>query len=457
MKDRLFEALKHHTADYAEIRFETEDATGMGYRGRELDHISSRKVSGGIVRACTRGGWGIATFDSLNDLDDQVREACDCARLVGHETTQLAENIPVVSEENPAQLKLDFRGIGIDEKQKLLSSYNEILLGFDPAIETTHVGYGDRYRTVYFASSRGTYYMEERPQVTLHFSAVARDGSLVQKANESFSAAVTYGCVLNLEEQVETVARRAVELLKAIPCEGGTYTVILDQDLGGVFAHEAFGHLSEADFLYENPKMRDLMTIGREMGVKELNIVDDGSMKDSIGSQLFDDEGTPMQKTYLIREGVLAGHLHSLETTAKMGEAPTGNARAIDRSVSPIVRMTNTYVEPGNFSFQELIAPIDKGIYSCGAFGGQTMMEMFTFSAAYGRLIEKGKIGELVRDVVLTGNVFQTLHNIDGFGNDLKIFQKGGGCGKNGQSPLPVGIGAPHLRIHDVMIGGNRR
>ncbi len=196
------------------------------------------------------------------------------------------------------------------------------------------------------------------------------------------------------------------------------------------------------------------MTIGREMGVKELNIVDDGSIKDSIGSQFFDDEGTPMQKTYLIREGLLAGHLHSRETTAKMGGAPTGNARAIDRAMPPIVRMTNTFIEAGNLSFQELIAPIDKGIYACGAFGGQTMMEMFSFSAAYGFRIEKGKVGELVRDVVLTGNVFQTLHNIDGFGNDLKILQKGGGCGKGGQSPLPVGLGAPHLRIHDVVIGG---
>ncbi len=454
MKDRLSEALKKSTADYTEIRYEIEDSTSFGYRGREVDRVSSSKLAGGIVRACTRGGWGMAVFDTLEDLDRQVQEACQAAALVGKEKTELADAAAPTDAHVVARMERDFRGVPLDEKLRLVAHYNDLLLGADPAIETTNCGYSETFRTVYFASSRGAYFMEERPYVVLHFGAVARDGALVQMSHDSVSSATDYGVVQGREALVEETARRAAALLKAPKVEGGTYSVILDQRLGGVFAHEAFGHLSEADFLYENDQMRELMHLGRSMGVKELNIVDDGSLDRYVGTHPYDDEGTPTQKTYLIREGVLVGHLHSLETAAKMGEKPTGNARAIRRGVPPIVRMTNTYIEGGNLSPEELFAGVDRGIYACSMLGGQTMMEQFTFSAAYGYRIENGQKGELIRDIVLTGNVFETLNAIDGFANDFKIIQAGGGCGKGGQAPLPVTFGAPHIRLRDVVVGG---
>jgi TldD protein len=296
--------------------------------------------------------------------------------------------------------------------------------------------------------------MEERPHATLHYSAVARDGSLVQRSRDSVRSAFDYTELEGLEESVQTVAKRAVALLKAPPCEGGTYTVVLDPQLGGVFAHEAFGHLSEADHLYENEKMRDLMYIGREMGVKELNIIDDGSPKGYAGTHAFDDEGTPTSRTYLIKDGILAGHLHSLETAGKMGGRPTGNARALNRSFPPIVRMTNTYIDKGATPAAEIFSGIENGVYAVAAVGGQTMAEMFTFSAEHGYRIENGEVTELLRDIVLTGNVFETLKNIEAIGDDLTILSKGGGCGKGGQSPLPVSFGSPHMRIADVVIGG---
>ena len=151
---------------------------------------------------------------------------------------------------------------------------------------------------------------------------------------------------------------------------------------------------------------------------------------------------------------VLAGHLHSLETAGKMDAAPTGNARAIRADAPPIVRMTNTYIDNGRTAVQDLFAGVDQGIYACDSFGGQTEFEMFTFAAGYGYRIENGQKGELLRDVTFTGNVFETLAAIDAFGNDLRIVQRGGGCGKGGQMPLPVGFGSPHIRIRDVVVGG---
>jgi len=454
MKDRLFNVLRKSTADYAEIRFEHNDATAISCRGPEVDAVSSAKLSGGIVRACTRGGWGITTFDSPEEMEHALQDACVGAALVGKEKTQLAEAGEKVDALVPAGMVRDFRGVNLDDKLKLLENYNHIILTADSKIATSNVIYRDTFRTVHFASSRGHYFMEERPRVILSFSAVAADGPLVQRAYDGVSSTTNYEVVLGQEKKVEETARRAAALLKAPPCEGGVHTVILDQEMGGVFAHEAFGHLSEADFLYENPKMRELMAIGRQMGVKELNIVDHGSWGTLLGTQAYDDEGTPTGKTFLIKEGMLVGHLHSLETAAKMNEKPTGNARAIGRGVPPIVRMTNTYIEGGSSSFAELISGVDKGIYALGMMGGQTMMEMFTFTAAYGYRIENGQVGEMIRDIQLTGNVFQTLHHIDGFGDDFKIIEKGGGCGKGEQSPLPVTDGAPHLRIREVVVGG---
>ena len=229
--------------------------------------------------------------------------------------------------------------------------------------------------------------------------------------------------------------------------------MVLDPVLAGVFVHEAFGHLSESDFIYENDQLRQIMTLGKEFGSTDLNIVDSAAIPGLRGSYKYDDEGVPATRTYLIREGKLVGRLHSRETAAKMNEEPTGNARAINYRYPPIVRMTNTYIEPRSASFDDIIADIKEGVYAKNWYGGTTSMEMFTFSAGEAYMIRNGKIAEALRPVVLTGNVFATLRNIDAIGNDLEMNQ-GGGCGKEGQMPLPVSNGSPHIRIRHCLVGG---
>jgi TldD protein len=135
-----------------------------------------------------------------------------------------------------------------------------------------------------------------------------------------------------------------------------------------------------------------------------------------------------------------------------MGEPVSGNARAIDYRFPPIVRMTNTYIEPGEMTFEDVIGNIKLGVYAKNWFGGTTSMEMFTFSAGEAYMIRDGKVAEMVRPVKLTGNLFVTLQNIDAIGNDLE-FNQGGGCGKGGQIPLPVSNGSPHIRIQDCVVG----
>jgi TldD protein len=184
-----------------------------------------------------------------------------------------------------------------------------------------------------------------------------------------------------------------------------------------------------------------------------LNIVDGAKMPDLRGSFQYDEEGVEAQRTDLIREGVLVGRLHSRETAAKMGETPSGNARAIGYQHPPIVRMTNTIIEPGEATLDDLLEGVKEGVYCKNWYGGMTSMEQFTFSAGETYMIRDGHIAETVRPVMLSGNVFSTLESLDGVANDLEM-NEGGGCGKGGQSPLPVSNGSPHIRLRNCLVGG---
>ncbi|MEN9216698.1 MAG: TldD/PmbA family protein, partial [Gloeomargarita sp. HHBFW_bins_162] len=299
----------------------------------------------------------------------------------------------------------------------------------------------------------GTNLAQERLDVSGMFGVVARGAELVvRQGYESVHSRSDYNVLVGIEDQVLGAAQRAVRQLEAQPVKGGQYTVILDPYLAGVFIHEAFGHLSEADFVYENPRMQELLQLGRPVAIPELNVVDDATMPGLPGSLVYDDEGVPGQRKYLIKEGVLTQRLHSRETAGKMGEAPTGNARALSATYAPIVRMTNTGIEPGTCDPAQMMQDIDLGVYCVRMLGGQTNGELFTFAAAEGYMIRHGELAEPVSDVTLSGNVFQTLQDIEAVGNDT--IYRNGGCGKAGQSPLPVSVGGPHVRIKNVVIGG---
>ncbi|HOR42027.1 MAG TPA: TldD/PmbA family protein [Atribacterota bacterium] len=453
MQNRLNDALSGQSADYLEIRLEEFEANSIRFQGKDMERISSSQERGGNVRALVRGGWGFVTFNRWEELDEKIKEAIEIATLIGEKKSELAPIEPVEAELIP-QYENDFRQISLKEKTDTVKNYSNIIMNFSPRIQSSIVDYSDRYTITHFVNSEGTYIKKEHPYLSLHFTAIAREGDDVQMASESIGSSKGYTQAERLSPLAQKAAQRAVNLLQAKPVPGGQYTVILDPVLAGVFIHEAFGHLSEADFLYEDPRMQQLMTLGKKVGSQELNVVDDGSLSGLLGSSQYDDEGVPTRKNYLIRDGVLTGRLHSRETAVKMGEEVTGNARALNYHFKPIARMTNTYIERGKIPYEELFNDVKKGIYARQFYGGNTTFEQFTFSAGEGYLIEKGRITEQLRDITLTGNLFETLHHIDGIASDLDIIQSGGGCGKGGQHPLPVTFGSPHIRIKNVVVGG---
>ena len=453
VKDQILDLVNKYKpkVDFFAIRLERSQGADIFLRSGKVETLSAGISIGGQVRACHKGGWGFASFNDLNSLEIKLKEAIAAAKWVGNEETVLAEVEPIQAKvslikENPHQIELS-------EKKNLCVHYTDIMRSSSDRLVSIAVRYGDCTQQVVFANSEGTMIEQEWADWELRCSATARDGDIIQTGRETFGSRSSYRDLINLDSRVMGAAQRAVSALDLPTVQGNTYTVVIDPILAGLFVHEAFGHLSEADMLYENPDMLETMSIGRRFGSKDLQIFDGAAPADHRGSYLYDDEGVPATTTQLIEDGVLVGRLHSRETAGKLGEAVTGNARCLDYHYPPIVRMTNTWIGRGKTPVTDLFNDIPVGVYAKNWQGGMTNGEMFTFTAGEAWMIRNGKVAEPVKDVTLSGNVFETLEDIEAIGNDF-VWDESGGCGKGGQSGLAVGCGSPSLRIRNAIVGG---
>lgn len=440
-------------ADYLAIRLEESEGTDIFLRAGKVETLSEDVSIGGQVRACYKGGWGFASFNHLSSLSDRIEDAIAAARMVGTEDTVLAPIDPIRATCRLPLTGTDPRQIPLAQKKQLCDRYTNILRGYDDRVTTTSVRYSDSTQRIILFTSEGTELEQSWADMEMRFAATARNGETVQTGRETTGSRRAYEDLTDLDTQVQSAAQRAVDALALPSVRGNTYTVVIDPILTGLFVHEAFGHLSEADMAYENPDLLEVMTLGRRFGPKNLQIFDGAAPEGHRGSYFYDDEGTPATTTQLIKDGVLVGRLHSRETAGKLGESPTGNARCLNYHYPPLVRMTNTWIERGDTPVQNLFAGIQEGVYARNWLGGMTNGEMFTFSAGEAWMIRNGKLAEPVRDVTLSGNVFRTLADIEAIGDDF-YWDESGGCGKGGQSGLPVGCGGPSLRIRNVVVGG---
>ena len=453
MKVFLSHLLKDIGTQYAEIRIEETDSTVISLRGADLDDANRSFERGGCLRVFHHGNWGVATFNAFdNSLKGLVQ---DTAAQVESLPARDAKLVPLGACEEQLEIRPDDdpREVRMADKLELLRHYNQILLD-TPGIATTNSSYADALRSTAFYSTEGRFVEQQSVRTGFSCRAVARDGANIQEYGESFGKSLGIDSLRNREPLVERVAKTALDLLRAKPVEAGVYDVVIDPLLGGVFCHEAFGHLSEADHIADNERLMELMEVGARFGSDELTIVDDATLPGERGSYAFDDEGTASSRVELVRQGVLAGRLHDRETAMKLNEPATGNGRAMSYRFPPIVRMSNTFIAPGKATLEEMLGSMKRGLYVCGSRGGMTELESFTFASQYAWLVEKGRKTSMVRDVTLSGNVFETLRNITAIGNDLVMYGGLGGCGKEGQGPLPVGLGAPHLKVKGVVIGG---
>jgi TldD protein len=442
-----------HQVDYIAIRLETSEGADIVLRGSKIETLSEGMAIGGQVRVCHRGGWGFASFNRLSALRERLEEAIAAARLIGDDETCLA---PVEAVRAQCQVPIVGtapRQMPLAQKKALCEHYSELLRSYSNQITTVTVRYGDSTQRMLLATSEGTMLEQTWSDLELRVAATARAGDLVQVGRETLGSRRGFEDLMGLDAQVRSAAQRAVDALKLPSVKGGVYPVVIDPILTGLFVHEAFGHLSEADMVYENPDLLETMSLGRQFGPQELQIFDGAQLLGHRGSYFYDDEGVPASQTQLIQNGVLVGRLHSRETAGKLGEMPTGNARCLNYHYPPIVRMTNTWIARGKTPVAALLDGMAEGVYARNWLGGMTNGEMFTFTAGEAWMVRNGQLAEPVRDVTLSGNAFKTLADIEAIGDDF-AWDESGGCGKGGQSGLAVGCGGPSLRIRNVVVGG---
>ena len=453
MFDPLKRILSKVKADYADLRYELKTETQIACDGRELSLMTSNSTDGYALRVLKSGGLATIAFTKASDAEKAIRTAEENAALIGKRIeapVQLARVEPIKDTYHP-KLDIDPRQVPIDEKLELLRHYNEISLK-QRKVATTAIGYLDLSRDRYFVSSEGSEIREDLVTTRVLGSIISQDGALTQTIRAMCGGSDGFARLKNRESEFEEKTALAVNMLKATPVKAGSYRVILNQRLAGVFTHEAFGHFSEADLIEDSPTMRAKMQLGAKLGTDILNIKDDPTRLNQLGHYKYDDEGVPARATQLMKDGVLVGRLHSRRTAAAFGEPVSGHNIAEDFRFAPIVRMGCIFIEPGRSSFNDLCAELGDGLYLVNSMGGQTEGENFTFGAQYGYQVKGGKLTGMIRDINMSGNLYATLKQISAIGNDL-LLGEAGGCGK-GQLNIRSCQGAPHVIVDSVVIGG---
>ena len=440
-------------SDYSDVRYEMKRETVITFNGKELTQISSNSTDGYVLRVLKRGGLSSVAFTRETDADRALRTVEENALLIARhirEPVRFAKTEILRKTVQPS-LEEDPRRVSMDEKLELTRGYNSIPLGHE-GIVTTITGYSEVIREKYFLNTEGAEIREDLVTTRLSSSITSKVGTLIQNVRLGLGGSQGFRHVRNQEAEFEKKTSICLDLLKAEPVQGRRVNVVLNPSLAGVFTHEAFGHFSEADLIEDSPTLRARMKIGEKFGNEGLNIIDDPTLPGQLGFYQYDDEGVAARPTRLMEKGVLAGRLHSRRTAAAFGEPLSGHCIAEDYRYAPIIRMGNIFIEPGSHTFNDLLGKLGDGLYLLDSMGGETSGENFTFGAQYGYEVEGGRLGKMIRDINISGNLFQTLENIRAVGNDL-VLSKVGGCGK-GQLNIRSCNGGPHILVHDVVVGG---
>ena len=456
MKEKLAGIVGGLSTDYADLRYEENRKTRISFRGNRLVQVASYETSGGHVRAYAKGGKAIASFSDPARAAAMAEAVAASAKIASAKRDKplRLEDTPAITEDFPISSPRDVRAVSLQEKLDLVAHYNEMILR-EPTVATTVADYDEFVSRRLFVNSEGTVIEYDIVVTNILGFIVTKKGSVLQRIRFAFGGNEDFGRLLNREADLEARLEIARKLPDAEPAKAGIFPVILDPGEAGVFMHEAFGHLSEADGLQNNPAFRAKLQLGTTLGKPILSVTDDPSPPGLPGSYVIDDEGVRGGRTALITEGVLTGRMHSRETAAEFGEPLSGNMRAVDAHHTPIVRMSNIFIEAGPDTFDDMVASIENGYYLVGAKGGQTSGDQFTFGAQWGYKIENGHLGAMVRDINMSGELFSTLDGISMIGSDIEFGERGG-CGKGNpqQSNRQSGKGAPHIKIDRVTIGG---
>lgn len=455
LKSVVNAAVEKFDAEYVEVRAQKLFKTMLTLKEERVEAAKEGIENGASIRVIVNGAWGFASVGSFQPeiLVNAVSEACKMAQAASQKLKNPIRLVESKAFEDRvlAKPQKDLSSISVEDKIITTSTIVKTVLGYDDHVKSCTVDYLDVAGTNYFMNNEGAYIEQDKLYVWSRILVTAKEGDVFTFSREEVGSTSGYE-IFDIEAPEvigERAAKRAIEQLKAKTPKGGTFPVVLGPNVVGVFAHEAFGHLAEADLTLSGSVL--MGKLGKMVASKAVTIYDDGTVKGAFGSFKYDDEGVPAQKTLLVKDGIVVGLMHNRETAQKFNAKPTGNARAEDFRVEPIIRMRNTFLEPKDHSFEELVESIKFGYYFKSFRGGQANLDgTFQVGIQEGYEIVKGEVGESVRNASISGNTLETLHMVEAVGKDFELWP--GRCGK-GQTAF-VCDGGPHIRVKEVLVGG---
>ncbi len=446
-----------HGGDYADLYFEYVATSSLGI-DEGIVKSASQGVSLGVgVRVLSGEKTGYAYSDDLSP--DKIRHACKTAACIANgpskvEKTGLYEGpkrdlYPVLTAPNDTTL---------NERVELIKRADRAARAYDSRVFQVRASYADNVREILVATSDGTLSHDRQPMARVNVTVLARQGD--GSPQEGYAGGggrmglEVFESDKSPERYAREAARQAIMQLDAIDAPAGEMTVVLGPGWPGVLLHEAVGHGLEADF---NRKGVSAFSgrIGQKVASELCTVIDDGTMAHRRGSINMDDEGNPTQQNVLIEKGILRGYLQDNLSSRLMGGASTGSGRRESYQHVPMPRMTNTFMLSGDSTPEEIIRSVPKGLYCVNFSGGSVDITSgnFVFSASECYEIENGRLGRPVRGASLIGNGPEAMKYVSMVGNDLKLDEGIGVCGKEGQS-VPVGVGIPTVRIDQMTVGG---
>jgi TldD protein len=441
--------------DFAEVYVEDRDSLGLRLEDGRIEQTSGGREVGAAVRLLSGEHTYYAYSDALDEAGlTSAADAVAAAVRAGAGGQAVVKLGAVRSEPGRHPVLIPPDGVAIARKAALVRAANEAARASGAEIVQVIVGYADSRQRVLIANSLGDLVADDRTRTRLSAQVVARRGEVIQTGHETVGGSAGFELLDETiaREVAEAAAAKARTMLDSRPAPIGAMPVVLANGFGGTLFHEACGHGLEADAIAKGASIY-AGKLGETVATSIVNAYDDGSLINGWGSQAFDDEGIPTQRTQVIKDGRLVGYLYDRLRAREAGARTTGNGRRQSFRHVPIPRMTTTYIAPGDAEAADIIAATPRGFYAKSLAGGQVepASGSFVFGVAEGYLIEDGHLTAPLRGATLVGNGIDILMKIDMIAADFDV--KTGICGKDGQG-VPVGTGQATLRISEMTVGG---
>jgi TldD protein len=414
-------------------------------------------ATGIVFRMLKKGEWRETAFGDLRDkgkIIEETKRAASFSPISTHSIQKICESEPWKTDVKITGKK-DPRDVSPREKIETVRRFYEIAKNYDPRIINVDSNYREVLDESVFVNSEGSELHQELSRVHLSVASVAKENDRLEYDYSFDGRTGGFEAVEEFltEEDVRNISKSAIDLLSSHQVPTGTFNVLLDPGMTATFAHESFGHGCEADQVLRGRSYL-VNYLNKKLGPENFNLFDDGTLTSGTGSIVFDDEGTPSHKTPIVENGVLRHFIHDRMSAEKMKDNPTGNARRESYKRMIYVRMTNTYIEPGDYTFDELIRETKDGIYlehwNSGTedpIGGNMQLK-----SKKSWRIKNGEIGEPFSTTVLSGKVLEFMANIKGITRPSDFEVGPGFCGKGHEDMVTVGSGGSFLASR-AMIG----